>query len=999
MRTHRFVIFLFALFFGTLALPGADPAKDRAKPSGEKDYSAELPRVPPREPAEALKAIQVRPGFRVELVAAEPLIRSPVALDFDEDGRLFVVEYPEYNQYANPKFKGHGSIKMLQDTDGDGRYDRATVFADGLDSPVAVACYDGGVFVGVVPDILYLKDTDGDGKADLHKAVFTGFGRDPAGEAMMNSFHWGLDNRFHVSTSLGGGSVRRADRPDDRPVNVRGQNFLFDPRSGAFEATSGGGQHGMGIDDWGRTFVCENSNPIHFLFYDARYLARNPYVQAPAPAVNIAPEGKYTKLMRISPNEPWRVLRTRLRTQGLVPGSDEGGKPSGFFTGATGVTVYRGDAWPAEYRGSVLVGEVANNLLYRARLEPKGIGFVAQRADTGAEFLASADNCFRPVQLANGPDGCLYVIDMCRELIEGAAFLPPTILKHMDVAGGIDRGRIWRIVPENFRRPKPPRLGKASTVEWVALLEHSNGWHRDTAARLLYQRQDTAAVAPLRKLAAESKSSLGRLHALYALQGLNALAAAQVLQALDDPDPRVREHAVRLAEGLESSPQVRTKLGSMTEDADPRVRYQLAFSLGSVGGEMPARALVRLALRDAADPWVRLAILSSLDTRGGEVFRRLLAEKAFRSTERGRALLGALAVQIGAANRAGDVAAVVKAVEELPEGEKALAQEMVRQLVSRQPAAGRAQLGGAAGGKAAAILADLLRAARQTAADEKRSPEERAAALRALGLARFADVKDLLSSALQLRQPRPVQQAALETLARYDDAGVPGLVLEAWPGLSPQLRATAAETLFARPAWVSAFLDAVARGEVKPGDVDPARIALLQASADPRLRARAAELFAGTRLGKRQDVVAVYRKALDLKGDPGKGKAVFKQVCSTCHRLEGVGESIGADLAAIRDRGLEAVLLNILDPNREVKPQFVTYSLVTESGRSLTGMIAAETANSLTIRRNDGTSETVLRVNVAELRSTGLSFMPEGLEKQVDLQGMADLLAYLNSIK
>jgi putative membrane-bound dehydrogenase-like protein len=998
MRTHRFVTLLLALVLGTATLPGADPAKG-PKPPGEKDYSDELPRIAPREPAEALQAIKLRPGFRVELVAAEPLIRSPVALDFDEDGRLFVAEYPEYNQYANPKFTGHGCIKMLEDTDGDGRFDRATVYADGLDSPVAVACHDGGVFAGVVPDILYLKDTDGDGRADVRRAVFTGFGRDAAGEAMMNSFRWGLDNRFHVSTSLGGGSVRRADRKDGPPVNVRGQNFLFDPRTGAFETSSGGGQHGMGMDDWGRTFVCENSNPIHFLFYDARYLARNPYVQAPAPAVNIAPDGKYTKLMRISPNEPWRVLRTRLRTQGLVPGSDEGGKPSGFFTGATGVTVYRGDAWPEEYRGSVLVGEVANNLVYRARLEPKGVGFLAHRADTGAEFLASSDNWFRPVQLANGPDGCLYVIDMCRELIEGAAFLPPTILKHMDVAGGIDRGRIWRIVPENFKRPKPPRLGKASTAELVALLEHPNGWHRDTAARLLYQRQDRAAVAPLKELAGGSKSSLGRLHALYALQGMNALEAAQLLKALDDADPRVREHAVRLAERFESSPSVRAKLEPLTDDPDPRVRYQLAFSLGSVGGAMPSRALVKLAFRDAADPWVRLAVLSSLDTRGGEVFRRLLAEKAFRGTEHGRVLLGALAVQIGAANRAGDVAAVVKAVEELPEGEKALAGEVVRQLVSRQPAAGREHLSGAAGGKAAAILADLLRAARQAAADDRRTPGERGAAVRALGLAPFADVKDLFSSSLQPRQPRPVQQAALETLARFDDPGVPRLVLGAWPGLSPQLRATAAETLFSRPAWVSAFLDAVVKGEVKPGDVDPARIALLQASADPRLRARAAGLFAGTRLGKRQDVVAAYRKALDLKGDPQKGKALFKQVCSACHRLEGVGESVGADLAAIRDRGLEAVLLNILDPNREVKPQFVTYSLVTESGRSVTGMIAAETANSLTVRRNDGTSETILRVDVAELRSTGLSFMPEGLEKQVDLQGMADLLAYLSSIK
>src|SRR5205807_8142104 len=188
-----------------------------------------------------------------------------------------------------------------------------------------------------------------------------------------------------------------------------------------------------------------------------------------------------------------------------------------FFTGATGVTVYRGDAWPPEYRGSVFVGEVANNLVYRARLEPDGVGLVARRADEGTEFLASTDNWFRPVQFANAPDGTLYVIDMYRELIEGAAFLPPQILKHLDVSSGVDRGRIYRIVPEGFKQPKTPRLGRATTAELVALLEHANGWHRDTAARLLYQRQDRAAVAPLKKLAAGSRSARGRLHALYAL--------------------------------------------------------------------------------------------------------------------------------------------------------------------------------------------------------------------------------------------------------------------------------------------------------------------------------------------------------------------------------------------------------------------------------------------------------------------------------------------------
>src|SRR5205814_322176 len=233
--------------------------------------------------------------------------------------------------------------------------------------------------------------------------------------------------------------------------------------------------------------------------------------------------------------------------------------------------------------------------------EPNGVGLQALRADRDVEFLASRDNWFRPVQFANGPDGCLHVIDMYRELIEGAAFLPPQILKHLDPSSGVERGRIYRIAPKDFKQPKPPALGKASTAELVGFLEHPNGWHRDTAARLLYQRQDATAVTPLRKLATGSKSPLARMHALYALDGLKALDAAPVLTALADPEPRVREHALRLAEHFRDDPSVLARMEKMTEDADVGVRYQLAFSLGAFPAETAVRSLVQLAQRDGAD--------------------------------------------------------------------------------------------------------------------------------------------------------------------------------------------------------------------------------------------------------------------------------------------------------------------------------------------------------------------------------------------------------------
>jgi len=984
--------------FLTGALRGDDGGPAQSQAAGSKDGSAQLPRFPLKVAAESQREITVGPGFRVDLVAAEPLLRSPVAIDFDEDGRLYVAEFPEYNQYANPHPSGRGCVRLLEDTQGDGVYDRSTLFAEGVPMASAVACWDGGVYVGSAPELLYLKDTNGDGKADVRRVVFTGFGVDRAGEGMLNSFRWGLDNCFHISTSLDGGLVRPANRQDAMAVSVRGHVVLLDPRRETFELTGGGGQHGMSMDDWGRTYVCGNSDPFHLVMYDSRYLVRNPNLQAPPAAVNIAPAGKYTKLYRQSPVEPWRALRTRLRSQGLVPGSDEGGSPSGFFTGGTGVLVYRGDAFPPQFHGNLFVGDVSNNVIHRALAVPSGVLMTAKSAEAGREFLASRDTYFRPVQLANGPDGCLWVVDMYRELIEGAAFLPPQVLKHMDVASGVDRGRIWRVVPAGHK-PKIPRLRKATTAELVSLLEHPNGWHRDVASRLLYQRQDRSAALPLRQLAAAAKTPLGRTHALYALAGLGALSGADVLAAMSDPEPRAREHGLRLAERFcQEDEGVQSRMQLMVRDDDPCVRYQLAFSLGALPGAKPAGALAALANRDGADRWMRVAILSATAGCAGEVFGRLADDAGFRSSRHGRALLTALAAQIGAADRKNDLAAVLKKLDGPLAGDKSLTDELVLAVLSNASAASQAQLRAAGGGRLRAILADLLTSARATAVDESQPADKRASALRSLRFATFEDVRVLLAALYGTRQPPAVQTAAIEVLAGFTDLRAASILLQGWTEMSPKLRARAAEALFARPAWAEAFLDAVERGTVGRADVDSARLELLKKYPAATVQERARKIFAVAR-SPRQDVVAAYQKSLKLKGDRQRGKAVFKDQCSSCHRLEGVGVQIGAELAAIRDRGLDSVLLNILDPNREVMPQFQTYVLGTTSGRVVTGMIAEETATSLTIRKPDGSEERVPRLQIEELKSTGLSFMPEGLEKQIDVPAMADLLAYLSSVK
>jgi putative membrane-bound dehydrogenase-like protein len=993
------LLIVFAASVSTLVY-AQKPAKTKPTPESE-TFGKNLPRIPPKSPAESMRSIRMRKGFKVELVASEPLLRDPAAVDFDERGRMYVAELPPYNSYVVKDFKVKSSVRLLEDTDGDGKFDKSTLFADGLNYATAVACWKGGLFVGDAPHLYYMKDVNGDGKADTKKIIFTGFGSDTAGEAHLNSIRWGFDNRFHFSTNLSGGDVKAVADKKAKPVSVRGRGFIFDPNDlSKFELTSGGGQHGMSMDNWGRKFVCSNSVPAQMLMYDDRYVARNPYLQAPAAAVDVAPGGKFTKLFRISPPEPWRVLRTRLRREGKFRGSDEGGKPFGFFTGATGITIYRGDAWPEEYRGNLIVGDVANNLVYRARLEADGVGLIARRADAGKEFLASTDNWFRPVQFANAPDGSLYVLDMYRGLIEGAAFLPPEFTKHINAVEGYDRGRVFRIVPQNYKQTNLPDFANASTTELVAYLEHNNGWHRDTASRLLYERQDRSAVSSLKKLVATSKLPEGRMTALYSLDGLVGLDDATLLAALNDSSADVRIQAMRLAEQRsKESPAIRASLLKMVDDSYLLIRYQLAYTLGSFQGTTRNKALAGLALRDSKDRWLELAVLSSLGDGAGDVFAILAQNSQYRKTAHGRKFLVTLSRQIGFANRTNEVASVVKALNQIPEQERSLSEALVQALVEKQKGKTREQLLAAAGGKAKEVLAGLLKSSIAQAADEKLKTDQRVQAVRSLGLASFDDVKKLFAKLLELSQPLPVQGAALQSLAGFENPGVAELLLEAWPGLSPQLRSHAAETLLSRPVWVTQFFDAIEQKQVARGDVDPARLNLLKQHPDKSIAARAKKLFADTGLGKRKEVVEKYQAALNLKSDSARGKAVFKKNCSACHKLEGIGTSVGADLKGIRERGLASVMLNILDPNREVKPKYLNYILVTDEGVVLTGMIVSENANTITIQRPDSTKSIVQRIQIEHLRSTGMSFMPEGLEKQVDVQGMADLLRYLDSIR
>ena len=345
---RKTIIFAFALALA-LVVPSVSTGE------GEIDYSAQLPAIPPVEPDDALETFETRPGFRIELVAAEPLIADPVEIAFDARGRLWVLEFSQYNQeFHGGDTKKRGRLKILEDDDGDGRMDRATVFIDDLDYSSAFHLWKEGVFLGSTPEILYLADTDDDGMADHSEVVFTGFSRDEirAGQAQMNSFRWGLDNRIHVCTNSGG-SVRRADNDDQRPVNVLRRGFAFDPSSRQFAVGSGGGQHGQTFDRWGNRFNCQSSHPNQFVIYDSDYLENNPWMPAPSSSILISDEVKKKRLHVISPPEPWRIVRNKMRVASVFRGSadirDGKVQEQGYITSASGLTFSAGAAFPGSY--------------------------------------------------------------------------------------------------------------------------------------------------------------------------------------------------------------------------------------------------------------------------------------------------------------------------------------------------------------------------------------------------------------------------------------------------------------------------------------------------------------------------------------------------------------------------------------------------------------------------------------------------------------------------
>lgn len=1032
----------------------AESAASESSPAIPSADSTEalLPRIPPTAPEVAGQTLQIDPAYRVDLMAAEPQIADPVAIAFDARGRLYVVEMRDYSERRPERL---GRVRLLEDTQGDGVFDRSTVFLDNLPWPTAVTCYRNGVFIGCTPDILYARDESGDGRADLVEPVFTGFAAEYAPfetnrlnvQALLNSFHWGVDNRIHGATSMSGGRVERVNsefirawrdearistaEPSSKaaPIDLRGRDFSFDPRTLELRPETGGGQHGMSFDNEGWKFVCSNSDHLQWIRFGIWKAIPSPYVPWPVARLSIADDGPAAPVFRISPEEPWRVLRTHWRVTGLVSGLVEGGgRSSGYFTGATGVTVYRGDALSSDHVGDVWIADCGSNLVHRKRITraQNGLDRVGSRVGSikGPEFLASTDIWFRPVQLANAPDGGLWIVDMYREVIEHPWSLPPGIKEHLDLNSGNDRGRLWRVVPAEWQAPSPGsfRLQDREPLDWVGLLAHPNGWHRDTAARLLIEQRSVsdAVVVALKQVAHTHSSAVARWTALHVLESLGELSSEDLADALKDADPRVRRHVFEI------------------------LTWRPAHAIGSENPTTePGNGLLRSSWRASLQAWQQKEDSPDVLWAAVSLFARM------PETERVAWLLPV--IQSG--NRPLQQAALAASGEALGDLWQAKRQakweaQAVQKDQPDQQADDLDRLWVRGLGTRGAV-ADwrLLQTSMQTMASLKDSLTLANAFLEGYGnrqlptlpadlSAEFAgwteraqaELKSILSES---KGSSSTLEALLEsvqwldtnrqltlswdqwfTLLQQDSHGTESARLsdafyrwwvsvpaESWRflprGLHPELLRRLLRMLVQRESGIRWILDHLEAGMLLPMDLETSWVADMRRHPNAEIRERSRQ-FLGNPVSDRQEVLRTYLPALSLAGDPLRGQARFAERCQVCHETAGDNPRLGPDLASVAANGPATLLVAILDPNRDVAPNYRETLVETEDGELLSGLLLESDESRLHLALAGGELRLIPRNSIRDLRTTGRSLMPEGLEDGWENQDIADLLAYLS---
>ena len=952
----------------------------------------------PLSPAESMKVTHVREGYELQLVAAEPLVVDPVAIDWGADGKLWVAEMADYPSGIDGNGQPGGRIRFLEDKNGDGQYDTSTVLLEGVAFPTGVMAWGKGVLVTAAPEIFYAEDTDGDGKADIRQTLYSGF-IEGNQQLRVNGLRWGLDNWVYCASGSHhagyGADSQILSHVTNQKTAIGSRDFRFRPSEGLIDPQSGPSQFGRNRDAWGNWFGEQNSYPLWHYVLEDPYIRRNPHFAPPDPRQQV-----------VTPANPrvYGAARPEKRFHSF--------EESGRFTSACSGMVYVDDRLfgggsqdpTAPQVQHAFTCEPFSNLVQHNVIIDEGVSFRFERdpAESKTDFFASEDRWCRPVMARTGPDGALWVVDMYRYMIEHPQWLPKEGQDELRpfFRSGDDRGRIYRIVPTGSESRNIPRLDQLPTSELVAALESSNGWQRDTAQRLLVTRKEQSAVAGLEQLVQASPQPLARMQAICTLDGLNALSPRIVEIGLRDAHPGVRRQAIRLSVMAHIAPD---QLAKLSDDPDAKVRLQLACTLGECTGEAAGRALGKMVMADA-DPFLRAAVMSSLTPSNiSHVVDEVVALM-------GQAKLGQAVDDSLIDNLFGQVAAmaddrvIVRTLLLSSDTQTAPLRPWQMTALARTLDALAARswiVADHLSPEQQSQLVSAFETARKGAGDATLDEISRAASVQLLlrQPEQFASDTLLLNSLLVPQVPAAVQQAVVSHVEQQASDSFAGVLLAGWSSHSPALRSQILSVLSGRETWARILIEQLEQGHVSAAEIDAAMRQRLLTTRDAAMRERLEKIFSAGTSADRKVVMESYQPALKLTGDAGRGAILFGKKCATCHKQGTVGHEVGPNLASLTTRTPEFLLGALLDPSAAVEAKYLNFVVATTSGRVVIGMLSTETGSSITLLGPEGKSESVLRTDIDELRSTGKSLMPDGLEKDLTPQDLADLIEHVRTLQ
>ncbi len=950
----------------------------------------------------ALASFQVEPGMRIDLIAAEPLVIDPVALAFDENRQMYVVEdrgYPDPVEGGSTTTLGR--VALLKDTNGDGVYDKRTEFATGLTYPNGLMPWKGGVFVTCSPDIYYLKDTDNDGIADIRKIVLTGFFATQTAQIRMSHPTMGLDGWIYVTAGLNGGNVTSPNHPNRPAVSFKQTDGRFNPETFEFQVTGGKSQFGLTFDAYGRRFGCSNRHPIMHSVMEPWFLNRN---------ANLLFNETVKNVSKVEAEATVYPVSRSVTTADFIP-KLIGRSHAGTFTAASGLMVFNGSGLTPAHQGNIFICESAQNLIQRQVVYPDGVSFKSKPPYEGREFLSSTDEWFRPVSLQHGPEGALYLADMHRKVIDHPTYVPEEARPGLDWESGKTDGRIYRVVRKDFIQKKydaSTGLSSSSKItDLTRFLASGEEWERNTAHRLLLERKDKSSVPALKKIVVESGFPESRARAVWLLNSLGSLDLITLKRALADKVSGVREQAVLLA-GIHSGeyPELVAALISASGDEAIRVRYNSALVLGSIEGQQVVDALARVAARDGADKWFRAAVLSGIGKRMPEFLSSFRAQQqaepiAFASVMKD---LGRLFGSGASAEACRELLREVLASNGDPDWRISTILGLAEGVSGRAKEFGTSSKGllyAIQGNNSPAsetkALDNFVGKVLEIAGNPGEKTRQRISAIALLAYTDFENSQPVLQKFIIPNTLPELTLEAITAFSRLDNPRGAAILLEksAWSAYTPRIKSAVVAAMVSKPLYINELFLAIERGSISGAELSSADRMRLISDKNTQISDRAKILFKELEGGDRMNVYQDYRKVLTAQVDPQLGKAVFQKACSACHTYQNIGGKVGPDLTGVKNQPADALLLHILVPNYEVLPAYQSISISTNDGRLFSGWLVSENENSLTLRTTFGTDESILRRNIASLNNSGLSLMPDGLEQGISKDEMAKLIAYL----